>query len=53
MQIFYGLALTRIENKDSLYSMRCTAYKQSYEMVAVIFCTEQSRHINCSVSNQH
>jgi len=22
-------------------------------MVAVIFCTEQSRHVNYSVSNQH
>jgi len=29
-KLFYGLALTRIESKASLYSMRCTACKQTY-----------------------
>jgi len=48
----YCLALTRIESKASLYSMGCTACKQAYCMVAVIFCTEIS-HVNYSVSNQH
>jgi len=28
--IFYGLALTRIKSKASLYSMGCTACKQTY-----------------------
>jgi len=28
--IFYGLALTRTESKASLYSMGCTACKQTY-----------------------
>jgi len=30
MQFFYSLALTRGESKASLYSMRCTACKQTY-----------------------
>jgi len=30
MQIFNGLALTRMESKASLYSMRSTAYKQTH-----------------------
>ena len=30
MPVFYGLALTRIESKASLYSMGCTASKQTY-----------------------
>jgi len=29
------------------------ACKQTYWMIAVIFCTETSRHVNYSVSNQH
>jgi len=37
MQFFYGLALTRIESKASLYSKGYTACKQTYQMVAVIF----------------
>jgi len=35
---FYGLELTRVESKASyLYSKCCTACKQTYKMVAVIF----------------
>jgi len=33
--------------------MGCTACNQTYWMVAAIFCTETSRHVNYSVSNQH
>ena len=51
--IFYDLALTRIESKAPLYSKGYTACKQTYWMVALIFCTETSRHVNYNVSNQH
>jgi len=53
MQFFYGLALTRIKSKASLYSKGCTACKLTCEMVAVIFCTETSRYVYYNVSNQH
>jgi len=53
MKIFYGLALTRIQSKASLFCKGCTACKQTYWMVAVIFCTKTSRYVSYSVSNQH
>ena len=53
MQFFYGLAFTRIESKASLYSKGYTACKQTYNMDAVIFCAETSRHVNYNASNQH
>jgi len=52
MQIFLRLSINAHKSKASLYSMGCTACKQTCWMFAVIFYTETSCHANYSVSSQ-